>query len=118
VRAWHWFDRVKVLRNLKNHLMEHGLLLVVNSIFVPDSDVAKLTFEVLRDHHIDLKPAGANAEVRKRRNGFPVNWFDEWEEHLFGVVDEWQEHYTLPFTPDAWCGKIRSVSWMTNADEL
>jgi 2-polyprenyl-3-methyl-5-hydroxy-6-metoxy-1,4-benzoquinol methylase len=118
VRAWHWFDRNRVIQNIKKHLEPQGLLIVINSIFIPDSNVAKTTFKVLRDNNIELKPAGSNAEVKERRSGFPVNWFDEWEGNSLKIIHEWQHDYMLQFTNEEWCGKIRSVSWMTNIDDL
>lgn len=117
VRAWHWFNRLEVLANINNYLSTNGLLIIINSIFLPSSEVAKTTFEVLRGNKIEMKPAGSNAEVKERRSGFPVNWFKEWEDHSFFIIEEWQEQYDLDFTHDEWCGKIRSVSWMTNVSE-
>ncbi|WP_235427311.1 hypothetical protein [Cohnella kolymensis] len=108
-------NETEQFRILKKYLEHKGYLIVINSIFIPNSEVAQLTFSVLTDNNIELKPAGSNAEVKERRNGFPVNWFDEWEENSFQVIDEWQYDYYLQFTHEEWCGKIRSVSWMTNA---
>jgi SAM-dependent methyltransferase len=117
VRAWHWFERLKVIMNIKKHLTPNGHVVIANSIFVPDSVVAQLTFEVLRDNNIELKPVVSNAEVKERRNGFPVNWFNEWEHSSLQILEEWQHDYMLQFTHEDWCGKIRSVSWLTNVDE-
>jgi len=117
VRAWHWFDRIKVMQNIKKYLKQRGLLIIINSIFLPDSAVAQTTFRVLTDNKIELKPAGSNAEVKERRNGFPINWFEEWETNSFHVIEEWQHEYNLEFTHAEWCGKIRSISWMTNENE-
>ncbi|BBH20039.1 hypothetical protein Back11_13840 [Paenibacillus baekrokdamisoli] len=117
VRAWHWFDRIKVIENIKAHLEPNGHLLVINSIFKPDSKIARLTFEVLMDNNIELKPSGSNVDTKDRRNGFPVNWFDEWKNNSFLVVDEWQHEYELKFTHEQWCGKLRSISWLANIEE-
>jgi hypothetical protein len=64
-----------------------------------------------------MKPAGSNADVKDRRNGFPFNWYEEWNDNSFHVMEEWQHEYNLEFTHTEWCGKIRSVSWMTNESE-
>jgi len=117
VRAWHWFDRTKTLQNIDKHLTEDGILIIINSIFRSDSDIAQLTFGVLQDHGIEMKPAGSHSSTSLRRNGFPVDWFGEWEQHQFQVVAEWQYEYALPYSHDAWCGKIRSVSWLTDIEE-
>lgn len=115
-RAWHWFDRIQVIQNIKKYMDEEGVLMVTNSIFRPDSEIAQLTFEVLRANEIELKPAGSQSNVSEKRSGFTVNWFQEWESHGLEVAFEWQHDYELPFTHEEWCGKIRSVSWLTNSD--
>ncbi len=84
---------------------------------MPDSEIAKVTFETVKSHRIVPKPAGSYAEAKERRNGFPVHWFAEWEDHSLQLIDEWEQSYMLTFTHEEWCGKIRSVSWMTHADE-
>lgn len=117
VRAWHWFDRVRVIRNLIAHCEPGGHAVVINSVFLPDSEAAQATFEIVRSHRIAIGPAGSYAETKERRCGFPVPWFAEWESHSLRVAGEWEHRYTLPFTHEEWCGKIRSVSWMTAADD-
>ncbi|RED66126.1 class I SAM-dependent methyltransferase [Cohnella lupini] len=117
VRAWHWFDRIKAIQNIKTKMQPEAELVVINSIFLPNSKVAQETFEVLTNNHIELKPAGSNAEVKERRNGFPINWFQEWKNNSLQLIDEWQHDYNLIFTPEEWCGKIRSISWLTNESE-
>jgi SAM-dependent methyltransferase len=117
VRAWHWFERIKVIQNIKKYLDQNGLLVVINSIFKPNSEIARKTFKVLIDNNIELKPAGSHAEIKERRTGFPVNWFDEWENNSFQVENEWQHEYELKFPDEEWCGKIRSVSWLANLEE-
>ena len=117
VRAWHWFEREKVLQNIRKYLKDSGLLIIIHSIFLPNSSVAKKTFSVLRNNSVELKPAGSFADVKERINGMPVHWFEKWREHSFELLHAWQHDYELSFTHEAWCGKIKSVSWMTDADE-
>ncbi|HIW32548.1 MAG TPA: class I SAM-dependent methyltransferase [Candidatus Paenibacillus intestinavium] len=117
VRAWHWFNRSEVLSNIEKYLENDGHLIVINSIFKPDSEIAKMTFEVLTNNQIVLKPAGSNADAVERKMGFPLHWFNEWESHSLQLVDAWQQDYMLEFTHEEWCGKIRSVSWLTNESD-
>ncbi|MFD7521776.1 hypothetical protein [Paenibacillus chitinolyticus] len=79
-----------------------------------DFEGRKGPLRILKENGIVLKPAGSNAEVRERRNGFPVNWFEEWERHGFRLRHEWEQAYTLAYTHEDWCGKIRTVSWLAN----
>ncbi|MFS0839054.1 class I SAM-dependent methyltransferase [Paenibacillus sp. 1P03SA] len=117
VRAWHWFDRDRTLENIRRHLTPGGSLIVINSGFESASKAVQLTFSILKENGIVLKPAGSNAEVRERRSGFPANWFEEWDRHGFRLRHEWEQTYSLAYTPEDWCGKIRSVSWLANEPE-
>jgi SAM-dependent methyltransferase len=116
LRAWHWFDRELVLRNIRRHMDAKGQLVIIHAVFTPDSDVAQLTFKVLRNNHVELKPAGSLADAKERRNGLPIQWYEEWERHAFHVAAEWQHDYSLSYTHAAWCGKIRSVSWLAGME--
>jgi SAM-dependent methyltransferase len=117
LRAWHWFDRDQVLRNIRSHMGENGRLIITHAVFTPDSEVAQLTFRVLSDNQVELKPAGSLADTKERRTGFPANWFEEWDRHGFHVAAEWQHDYSLSYTHEAWCGKIRSVSWLAGMEQ-
>lgn len=118
LRAWHWFDRRSVLKEVRRLLKRNGLLIVINSVFVPQlSDVAQQTFRIVKQFGVEIKPAGAMGEVKERRNGFPVNWFREWEESGLKLMAEWQYDYDLSFTVEEWCGKMRTLSWMTNVED-
>jgi SAM-dependent methyltransferase len=116
LRAWHWFDRDKVLAEVNRLLKPEGHLIVIHAIFVPHlSEEAQQTLNIIRCCGVELRPAGAMADTAERRSGFPVNWFDEWKAVDFQFVDEWQHSYNLTFTIDEWCGKVNSLSWLTNA---
>lgn len=118
LRAWHWFDRNIVNEQVMRVLKDEGYLIVIHSIFVPQlSPIAHETIQIIRECIGDLKPAGSMGEVTERRTGFPANWFAEWEQMGFKHVDEWQHDYTLTFTKEEWCGKVRSLSWLTNESE-
>jgi ubiquinone/menaquinone biosynthesis C-methylase UbiE len=118
LRAWHWFDRDKVLEEVKRLLKSEGYLIVIHAIFVPHlSEEAQQTLDIIRSSGVDMKPAGSMAGTAERRNGFPTNWFEEWEAADLQVVDEWQNNYDLSYTIDEWCGKVKSLSWLTNAEQ-
>ncbi|WP_227793545.1 hypothetical protein [Paenibacillus guangzhouensis] len=117
VRAWHWFDRERTLQRVDQFLEDNGALIILNSVFRSDSDIAQLTFEVLQTQGIALNPVGSYSSSKLRRNGFPAGWFEEWDQHHLDVIGEWQYDYRLPYDHDAWCGKIRSVSWLADVTE-
>lgn len=118
LRAWHWFDRKIVNEQVMRMLKDGGFLIVIHSIFVPQlSKVAQETIRIIGEFIEDLRPAGSMGETQERRTGLPVHWFDEWQQIGFEIVDEWQHEYSLTFSKGEWCGKVRSLSWLTNADE-
>lgn len=118
LRAWHWFDRYKVNELATSLLKNNGYLIVVHSIFVIENSwVAQETIRAIKEFIPTLKAAGSMADVTERRTGFPINWFEEWEESGLHIVDEWQHDYNLAFSIDEWCGKVRTLSWLTNEDE-
>jgi SAM-dependent methyltransferase len=118
LRAWHWFDRNIVNLQVMKLLKSNGYLLVIHSIFVPQiSQEVQETLRAIQEFNPDLKPAGSMGDVKERRMGFPVNWFDEWNEHGFHLVDGWEYDYSLTFSLNDWCGKVKSLSWLTNESE-
>ncbi|XOK63604.1 class I SAM-dependent methyltransferase [Paenibacillus elgii] len=118
-RAWHWFDRQQAVPEVRRLLKPGGFLAVVDSVILAaESEAARATFELIRRQMPDgkLKAPGAMAESTERRNGFPLRWFDEWAEGGFQEKDSGQFGYELRFTPDAWRGKVRSISWFSQLD--
>ncbi|WP_010500808.1 class I SAM-dependent methyltransferase [Paenibacillus elgii] len=118
-RAWHWFDRQQTVSEVRRLLKPGGFLAVVDSVILAaESEAARTTFELIRRQMPDgkLKAPGAMAESTERRNGFPLRWFDEWAEGGFQEKDSGQFGYELRFTPDAWRGKVRSISWFSQLD--
>ncbi|GIP32167.1 class I SAM-dependent methyltransferase [Paenibacillus sp. J2TS4] len=118
LRAWHWFDRTAVIREVQRLLKPRGHLIVIQSVFVPRlSEVAQQTLQIVKDSGVEVKPAGAMGETKERRCGFPVHWFREWEEAGFQLIDVWEYDYDLSFSIEEWCGKVRTISWMTSVEE-
>ncbi|NWQ42297.1 class I SAM-dependent methyltransferase [Bacillus sp. EB106-08-02-XG196] len=117
MRAWHWFDRPRALQEIKRILKAKGILLVIDSRFLPGSEVVERTFNVLRKY-VDggLKPAGAKAESKQRINGFPVEWFDEWQMNGFDLSDFYKLNYSVTFSKQAWVERMESVSWLAGLE--
>ncbi|WHZ03490.1 methyltransferase domain-containing protein [Neobacillus sp. YX16] len=118
MRAWHWFDRDRAIREIKRILKEKGTLIVVDSGFLTGSGVVEETFKVLSKYVSGgLKPAGAKAESKQRINGYPIEWFDEWQNNGFELRDFYRLNYSVPFSKEEWVERIESVSWLAGLDE-
>jgi ubiquinone/menaquinone biosynthesis C-methylase UbiE len=118
MRAWHWFDREKTINEIKRILKSRGTLLVIDSGFLTGPEVVQKTFEVLSIYvNGGLKPAGSKAESKQRINGFPVEWFEEWQRGGLMLQDFFKLNYTVTFTKQAWVERMESVSWLASLEE-
>jgi ubiquinone/menaquinone biosynthesis C-methylase UbiE len=118
MRAWHWFDRDKAILEVKRILKAKGTLMVIDSGFLSGSPVVEKTFQVLSRHVSGgLKPAGAKAKSKQRINGFPIEWFDEWQNNGFELSDFYRLNYSVTFSKEEWVERMESVSWLAGLDE-
>jgi ubiquinone/menaquinone biosynthesis C-methylase UbiE len=118
MRAWHEFDRPKALKEIKRILKEKGTLIVIDTRFLPGSDVVEMTFNVLAKY-LDggLKSSGSKVEFKQRINGFPVEWFDEWEKNGFDLRDFYKLKYPVIFTKQEWIERVESISWLAGLEK-
>jgi ubiquinone/menaquinone biosynthesis C-methylase UbiE len=113
MRAWHWFDREKTMQEIKRILKEKGTLIVIDSGFHVGPPVVEKTFQVLSNYVSGgLKTAGSKANSKQRINGFPVEWFDEWQKNGFELRDFYKINYNLTFTKETWIERVESISWL------
>jgi ubiquinone/menaquinone biosynthesis C-methylase UbiE len=118
MRAWHWFDRVKAIAEMKRILKAKGTLIVIDSGFLAGTPVVEKTFEVLSRYvNGGLKPAGTKAHSQQRINGFPIEWFDEWQKNGFELRDFYKLNYSVPFTKETWKERMESISWLAGLEE-
>lgn len=119
LRAWHWFDREKTLTEIKRILKDNGSLIVMDSGFTSRSKVVVDTLEIISKHMQGgkLKSAGSKANSKQRINSFPVDWFNEWQEHQFELQETYKFNYNVTFTNEKWIGRVGSLSWLSSFDE-
>lgn len=114
VRAWHWFDRHRVISEVKRVSKPGGWLVVIDSVFIPSkSPIVKRTIDFIRQlRGGGILAAGSKANTTQFRNGFPVDWFREWEDAGFDLVDEWTFEYSVPFSHEGWRGRVQALSFV------
>ncbi|MEH7416147.1 class I SAM-dependent methyltransferase [Neobacillus drentensis] len=118
MRAWHWFDRPKANAEMKRILKANGTLIVIDSGFLTGTNVIEKTLEVLSKYvEGGLIPAGSKAGTKQCINGFPVEWFEEWQESGFELRDFYKLNYTVDLLIQEWVDRIESVSWLADLDE-
>lgn len=119
MRAWHWFDRNKVLLEIKRALKEKGFLIIMDSGFTSKNEVVVDTLDLIKSHmpNGELKSAGSKAEAKQIINSFPIDWFQEWKEQDFDLRETYKFEYTVSFTNEEWCGRVASLSWLSGFSE-
>jgi ubiquinone/menaquinone biosynthesis C-methylase UbiE len=118
LRAWHWFNRVDAIKEVKRILKNNGTLLVMDSGFMGESNLVVQTLSILKKYiHGGIKPSGSKAHSKQRINGFPVEWFEEWRQHELDVRDFYKLDYSVKFTNEEWIDRVASLSWMTELNE-
>ncbi|PGY07005.1 class I SAM-dependent methyltransferase [Bacillus sp. AFS031507] len=117
IRAWHWFDRPKAIQEMKRILKAKGTLIVIDSGFLSGTPAVEKTLAVLAKYvEGGLLPAGSKAESQMRMNGFPVEWFAEWQTNGFELRDFYKLNYTVNFTKQEWIERMESISWLAGID--
>ncbi|WP_042455834.1 class I SAM-dependent methyltransferase [Neobacillus dielmonensis] len=118
MRAWHWFDRAKAIKEIKRILKPNGKLIVVDSGFLTEHELVQQSLAVVSKYAAGgLRPAGSKADANQRINGFPVEWFVEWQQSGFDLTDFYKLNYTVRFTKQEWVHRIRSISWLAAMEE-
>lgn len=120
MRAWHWFDADKTLAEIKRILKSNGTLIVMDSGFIGRSKVVLDTLEIIQEHMPDgkLKPVGSKSNSTQRINSFPVEWFKAWQEHRFDLQETYKFTYNVTFSNEEWCGRVGSLSWLSEFGEV
>jgi ubiquinone/menaquinone biosynthesis C-methylase UbiE len=117
MRACHWFDRSKATQEMKRILKANGTFIVIDSGFQSGSPIVEKTFEVLAKYvEGGLIPSGTKAVSKLRINGFPVEWFDEWQKNGFELRDFYKLNYTVSFSKQEWVERVESISWLAGLD--
>lgn len=119
LRAWHWFDRVKTLEVINQILKRNGKLIVMDSGFISQVSLIIDTLDMIKAYMPDgkLKAAGSKASSTQRINGFPVEWFKEWEDYGLDLNDTYKFNYMVSFSNEEWTGRVGSLSWLSQIQE-
>lgn len=118
MRGWHWFDRPNSIQEIQRILKPNGTLIVIDSGLISGCSIVEETFEVL-GKYVDggLKPEESMAEDKQRINGFPVEWFAEWQSSGFEIRDFYKLNFNVNFTKQEWLERMESVSPLAGLEE-
>ncbi|WP_141430392.1 class I SAM-dependent methyltransferase [Bacillus sp. 03113] len=118
MRAWNWFDRNEALNEIRRILKKDGTLIVADSSFIAAHPVVQTTISFFQDvFQIHLVPAGSKAISKQLINGYPVEWFTEWQNSGFELRDFYKLDYDISFTNKEWADRVSSRSYFTELEE-
>jgi SAM-dependent methyltransferase len=98
--CWHWFDRPAAAREVHRLLKPNGQLVVAAMEWrARPGNVVAATSELIRRH---------NAQWPDHQLGFRFEWAEDLSAVGLAVFDRFQFDVTVPYTHEAWRGRIRA----------
>ena len=98
--CWHWFNHTRSAKEV-NRILKSGGRLVVGALDFhrAPGNVIELSSTLIKRH---------NPEWTSDRLGFRLSWADELPAEMFAIVDRHDELLEIPYSQEAWCGRIRA----------
>ncbi|HJP78777.1 MAG TPA: class I SAM-dependent methyltransferase [Pseudonocardiaceae bacterium] len=100
-QCWHWFDRPKVIAEVRRLLVDGGSLVICGRDYpLEPGSLGALSEELVLRHNPDWGAVGNLADE-------PM-WTEELRANGFGAVRTFEFTVDVPFTHEAWRGRMRS----------
>ena len=104
-QCWHWFDRSLAAREVKRLLKPNGIALIAHFDWLPlEGNVVDLTEKLIQKYN----PAWYERFGNKA--GVYPDWFRDLGEVGFENIVSFSFDLDVPYTADAWRGRIRASS--------
>lgn len=104
-QCWHWFDRPQTAREVKRLLKPNGRALIAHFDWLPlDGNVVDMTEKLIQKFNPTWYDRFGN------RNGIYPDWFRDLGEAGFEKIQSFSFDLNVPYTADAWRGRIRASS--------
>jgi SAM-dependent methyltransferase len=98
--CWHWFDKPAAAREAHRLLAPNGRLVVAAMEWQSrPGNVVSATSDLIRKHN----PLWPNDQL-----GFRFEWAEDLSAAGLAIADRFEFDVTVPYTHDAWCGRIRA----------
>ena len=99
-QCWLYFDRDRVLDELRRILKQEGLIATAHFCWLPRQDeIARRTEELVLEFNPDWSAADWSGEIPD---------CPEWARERLEVVGTFYYDKPTPFTRESWCGRIRA----------
>lgn len=104
-QCWHWFDRPKAAAEAKRILKHEGRILIAHFDWLPlEGNVVDITEKLIQKYN----PAWYDQFGNK--TGIYPDWFRDLGEAGFVDIQSFSFDLDVPYTADAWRGRIRASS--------
>ena len=98
--CWHWFDKPAAAREAHRLLAPNGRLVVAAMEWQSrPGNVVSATCDLIHKHN----PQWPNDQL-----GFRFEWAEDLSAAGFAIADRFEFDVTVPYTHEAWCGRIRA----------
>ncbi len=100
-QCWHWFNHPKAIKEVKRLLRPGGRLVIAHIDWLPLKDsIPALSESLITQHNPQWTMGGGN--------GFYTQWVDMLAEAHFQAIETFSFDVLVPYTHDAWLGRIRA----------
>ncbi len=104
-QCWHWFDRPKAAAEVNRILKPKGHVLIAHFDWLPlDGNVVDETEKLIQKYNPDWYDRFGN------KTGIYAGWFRDLGEADFMDIQSFSFDLDVPYTADAWRGRIRASS--------
>jgi SAM-dependent methyltransferase len=100
-QCWHWFDRRAAAREAARVLRAEGRMVIAHFDWIPlPGNVVRATEELIEAHNPSWKLGNLY--------GIHPRWLRDLGEAEFRDIETFSYDVEVPYTPDAWRGRIRA----------
>jgi SAM-dependent methyltransferase len=100
-QCWHWFDRPRAAAEVRRILKPGGRVIIAHFDWLPlPGNVVEATEKLIEKYNPDWKFGGGT--------GMYPQWLTDLEEAGFADLDTFSFDIHVPYSPDAWRGRIRA----------
>jgi ubiquinone/menaquinone biosynthesis C-methylase UbiE len=118
MRTWHLYNRKEALTEIKRILKQNGKLLIIDSGVLNTSTLVEDTLMLLKKKIKNgMSQSIPKSESIQQINGFPVQWFEEWNAHGFELTDFYKLDYRVPYSNREWIERVSTIPFVESLEQ-